>query len=125
IKAWCYWWKGYAYASIGSMYYSGLINDKAGSTNSDYVLHDKIIDQSNVYFNMAATTLGAITSATDYQTVITQLIPAFNRVGHGGTATDALTIDMWKRNINTMLARNILANKLAPFVNGNPNATIS
>ncbi|GAB3787130.1 hypothetical protein GCM10028818_51570 [Spirosoma horti] len=125
LKAWCYWWKGYAYASIGSMYYSGLINDKAGSTNSAYVLHDKIIDQSNVYFNMAATTLGAITSATDYQAVITQLIPAFNRVGRGGTATDALTIDMWKRNINTMLARNILANKLAPFVNGNPNATIS
>ncbi|AKD55393.1 RagB/SusD family nutrient uptake outer membrane protein [Spirosoma radiotolerans] len=125
IRAWCYWWKGYAYASIGSMYYSGLINDKAGSTNSDYVLHDKIIAQSNTYFNMAATTLGAITSATDYQTVMTQLIPAFNRVGHGGTATDALTIDMWKRNINTMLARNILVNKLAPFVNGNPNATIS
>ncbi|GAB4021041.1 RagB/SusD family nutrient uptake outer membrane protein [Spirosoma koreense] len=125
IKAWCYWWKGYAYASIGSMYYSGLINDKAGTTNANYVLHDAIINQSNTYFNMAVTALSAITSPSDYQTVMTQLIPAFNRVGHGGSATEALSIDMWKRNINTMLARNILVNKLAPFVNGNPNATIT
>ena len=32
IKAWAYWWKGYAYASIGSMYYAGLIADKTGTT---------------------------------------------------------------------------------------------
>ena len=43
------------------------------------------------------------------------------QVGNGGVPT----VDMWKRNINTMLARNILVNKLAPFVNGNPAATIS
>ena len=121
MKAWAYWWKGYAYASIGSMYYSGLINDKAGTTNGAYVLHDAIINQSNTYFNMAATTLGAITSVTDYQAVLGALIPAASQVGHGGV----LTVDMWKRNINTMLARNILVNKLAPFVNSNPAATIS
>ncbi|SFD28546.1 RagB/SusD family nutrient uptake outer membrane protein [Spirosoma endophyticum] len=121
IKAWCYWWKGYAYASIGSMYYSGLILDKAGVASSEYVLHDAIISQSNTFFNQAATTLTSITSASDYQAVLTQLIPVANQVGHGGV----LTVDMWKRNINTMLARNILVNKLAPFVNGNPNATIT
>ena len=121
IKAWCYWWKGYAYASIGSMYYSGLIEDKFGSTNSTYVLHDAILNQSNTYLNLAATTLGAITSTSDYQTVLGSLIPAFNQVGLGGV----LTVDMWKRNINTLLARNIVANKLAPFVNGNPAATIT
>ncbi|UFH56085.1 RagB/SusD family nutrient uptake outer membrane protein [Spirosoma sp. KNUC1025] len=121
IKAWCYWWKGYAYASIGSMYYSGLIEDKAGVTNGDYVLHDKIIEQSNTYFTMAATTLGSITSTTDYEEVLGQLIPEFTQVGNGGIPT----VDMWKRSINTMLARNILLNKLAPFVNGNPAATIS
>lgn len=121
IKAWAYWWKGYAYASIGSMYYAGLILDKAGSTNGNYVLHDAIINQSNTFFNQAAATLGNITSASDYQTVLKQLIPAINQVGHGGVPT----VDMWKRNINTMLARNILINKLAPFVNGNPSATIS
>lgn len=121
IKAWCYWWKGYAYASIGSMYYSGLLIDKAGGTSSDYVLHDAIIAQSNTFLNQAATTLGSITNATDYQAILGQLIPAFTQVGHGGIPTT----DMWKRNINTMLARNILVNKLAPFVNGNPSATIA
>lgn len=121
IKAWAYWWKGYAYASIGSMYYAGLIEDKSGVTNGDYVLHDAIINQSNTYFNLAATTLTAITSAADYQEVLGQLIPSFNQVGNGGVPT----VDMWKRNINTMLARNILVNKLAPFVNGNPSATIA
>ncbi|MBN8822182.1 MULTISPECIES: RagB/SusD family nutrient uptake outer membrane protein [unclassified Spirosoma] len=121
IKAWAYWWKGYAYASIGSMYYAGLILDKAGSTNGNYVLHDAIINQSNTFFNQAAATLGTITSASDYQTVLKQLIPTINQVGHGGVPT----VDMWKRSINTMLARNILLNKLAPFVNGNPSATIS
>ncbi|QDK78133.1 RagB/SusD family nutrient uptake outer membrane protein [Spirosoma sp. KCTC 42546] len=121
IKAWAYWWKGYAYASIGSMYYAGLIDDKSGVTDGNYVLHDAIIAKSNEYFNLTATTLGAITSTADYQTVLGQLIPSFTQVGNGGV----LTIDMWKRNINTMLARNILVNKLAPFVKGNPAATIS
>ncbi|WP_338874872.1 RagB/SusD family nutrient uptake outer membrane protein [Spirosoma sp. SC4-14] len=121
IKAWCYWWKGFAYASIGSMYYSGLIEDKAGQTDGNYVLHDAIINQSNTFFNQAATTLGTISSESDYEEVLGQLIPAFTQVGNGGIPT----IDMWKRNINTMLARNILVNKLSPFVNGNPSATIS
>lgn len=121
IKAWCYWWKGYAYASIGSMYYAGLINDAASTTNGNYVLHDKVIEQSNSYFNLAATTLDAITTDADYLEVLGRLIPAGNQVGKGGL----LTRDMWKRNINSMLARNILVNKLSPFVNGNPNATIA
>lgn len=121
IKAWCYWWKGFAYASIGSMYYSGLIEDKYGETNSNYVLHDAIINQSNTFFNQAATTLGSVSSESDYEEILGKLIPSFTQVGNGGIPT----IDMWKRNINTMLARNILVNKLAPFVNGNPNATIS
>ena len=121
VKAWCYWWKGFAYAQIGSMYYSGVIVDKSNSTNSNYVLHDAILEESNKNFNLAATTLGSITSVGDYSAILGKLIPSINLKGNGGV----LTIDMWKRNINTMLARNILLNKLAPFVNGNPNATIS
>ncbi len=121
VKAWCYWWKGYAYASIGSMYYAGLIEDQAGATNGNYVLHDAVITQSNNYLNLAATTLSSITSTSDYQSMLGQLIPAVNQVGLGGVPT----VEVWKRNINTMLARNIIANKLAPFVNGNPNAAIA
>lgn len=120
IKAWCHWWKGYAYASIGSMYYSGLILDKANVNNNNYVSHEEIINQSNKFLNMAATDLAAVTNTGVYQEMLGKLIPAFCQVGKGGI----LTQDMWRRNINTMLARNILVNKLSPFVNDNPNATI-
>jgi hypothetical protein len=122
IKAWCYWWKGYAYASVGSMYYSGLIVNEAGVGSNKYLVKDSIIAESNVWFNKASAILtSGITSATDYSTVLGHLIPSYTQVGHGGI----LTTDMWIRNINTMLARNILVNKLAPFVNSNPAATIT
>lgn len=121
IKAWAYWWKGYAYASIGSMYYSGLILDEPGVPSDEYVSHETILEESNKNFNLVKTSLDDITSEGDYTTLLTQLIPSFTQVGHGGV----LTRDMWKRNVNTMLARNIVLNKLAPFVNGNPNAVIS
>jgi hypothetical protein len=129
IKAWCYWWKGYAYASIGTMYYSGLIVDSVNSNNKTistinnrYLIKDSILAHSNYYLNLAATTLSAIpASSSDYATVLGQLIPSFCQTGNGGVLTTA----MWTRNINTMLARNILLNKLAPFVNNNPAATIT
>ncbi|HLZ85586.1 MAG TPA: RagB/SusD family nutrient uptake outer membrane protein, partial [Puia sp.] len=121
LKAWCYWWKGYAYASIGSMYYSGLLIDTYGKTTDHYVVKDSILARSDYYYNQAATLLGSITNTSDYSTILGQLIPAFCQVGNGGVLTPA----MWIRNINTMLARNLLLNKLAPFVNGNPSAMIS
>lgn len=122
IKAWCYWWKGYAYASIGSMYYAGTISNTAGVTSSKYLVKDSILAESNAYFNKAIDVLtNGIASTTDYASVLGKLIPAYCQVGNGGVLTTA----MWIRNINTMLARNILVNKLAPFVNGNPAATIT
>jgi hypothetical protein len=122
ILAWCYWWKGYAYAQIGTMYYSGLIINDAGKINNVYKVKDSIINQSNIYLSLAASTLGSIPAGSnDYSNVLGQLIPAFCQVGNGGV----LTPTMWIHNINTMLARNILENKLAPFVNNNPGATIT
>jgi hypothetical protein len=122
IKAWCYWWKGYAYASIGTLYYSGLIADKTDSVNGHYVIKDSIIAESNKYFNMAAGILNTgISNTGDYSTVLGKLIPSFCQTGKGGVLTPA----EWVKNINTMLARNILLNKLAPFVNGVPGATIA
>ncbi|MDQ6812694.1 MAG: hypothetical protein M3040_02975 [Bacteroidota bacterium] len=121
IKAWCYWWKGYAYASIGSMYYSGLIIDAAGTKSNKYVLHDAVIARSNFYFTEAANILNGITSLNDYTTVLGQLIPKITQTGNGGV----LTPQMWIRNINTMMARNLVLNKLSPFVNGNPAASIT
>lgn len=122
FKAWCYWWKGYAYASIGTMYYAGLIIDDANGTSNKYLIKDSIIARSDYYYNLAATTLAAIpASSSDYTSVLGQLIPSFCQTGNGGVLTTA----MWTRNINTMLARNILLNKLSPFVNNNPAATIT
>jgi hypothetical protein len=127
VKAWCYWWKGYAYAAIGSMYISGLIMDEydafynVSKVNGDYVPSSAVIARSDYYYNQALTTLGTITSTTDYKAVLGELIPQTNQVGLGGV----LSVAEWTRNINTMLARNILVNKLSPFVNDNLNATIT
>lgn len=121
FQAWAYWWKGYAYASIGSMYYSGLIIDEYGGTSSDYVTNDVVIERSNYYFNLAYTTLDGVSDEGTYSSVLGGLIPDFTQVGNGGVPTVA----EWKRNINTMLARNIVFNHLSPVINGNPAATIT
>lgn len=107
IKAWAYWWKGYAYSRIGSMYVAGLINDISSTTNGNYVAREKIIDEATKNFDLAATALTALgAGGADYTVVMNGLIPDFNRVGKGLVPTPA----QWKRNINTMKARNILVN---------------
>lgn len=106
IKAWAYWWKGYAYSRIGSLYYAGIIDNSEIGTNSNYVAKEKIIEESNANLDKAVTALTAVTNATDFADVIGKIIPNFIQVGKGGV----LTPDMWKRNINTMKARNILLN---------------
>ena len=121
VKAWCYWWKGYAYAQLGTMYYAGLIVDKSNTIVSNYVSQDKIIAESNRNLNLAMSTLTGISNQGDYGSMIAQLIPTQCQTGLGLPPTSA----MWIRTINSMLARNIILNKLAPYVNGNPNATIS
>ena len=121
VQAWAYWWKGYAYAQIGTMYVAGVIVDQSGAKIDKFVNQAAIIDESNKNLNQALTILTGISNAIEYNEVISQLIPQQNQVGLG----QALTSDQWVRTINTMLARNILLNHLAPFVNGNPDATIN
>ena len=121
IKAWAYWWKGFAYAQIGTLYYAGLIVDHSNTIVNKYVSQSAIIAESNKNLNLALTTLGAISNQSDYNTVIAELIPTQNQVGLGIPLSSAQFV----RTINTMLARNIVLNHLSPFVNGNPNATIS
>ena len=109
IQAWAYWWKGYAYSRIGSTYYAGLIQNQptdAVSTNGKYVTKEAIIAEASSNFDKAVTALGSATATTDYTATLGKLIPAFLQKGKGGV----LTIDMWKRSINTMKARNILVN---------------
>jgi len=130
FKAWAYFWKGFAYSNIGNMYYSGLIMDEYSQTldngttvlSNHYLIHDSIIARSNYYYNLAITTLGTISSASAYSTVLGTLIPAdFQSAPHSGVPT----IAAWIRNINTLLARNIVTSKISPFVNGNLSATIA
>jgi len=121
VQAWAYFWKGYAYAQIGSMYYAGLIEDHSATINNKFVDHNAIIAESNKQLNLALTTLSSIGSQGDYLTMIAELIPQQNQVGLGKAPSTAQFI----KSINTLLARNIVVNKLAPFVNGSTSATIA
>ena len=103
------------------MYYAGLIENKASTTNSNYVAQTAVIAESNTQLNNAITALKGISNQGDYNTMIAQLIPQQCQVGLGQPLSSA----QWVKTINTMLARNILLNKLSPFVNGNPSATIT
>ncbi len=109
VQAWAYWWKGFAYGRIGSIYYAGLIQNAsttAASTNGNYVTKEAIIAESNANYDKAAAALASVTSTSDYSDVLTKLIPGFLQTGKGGV----LTQTMWLHSINTMKARNILVN---------------
>ncbi len=121
VQAWAYFWKGYAYAQLGSMYYAGLIEDKSSTIVNKYVDHNAIIAESDKQLKLAQTTLSSISSQSDYLTMIAQLIPQQNQVGLGKAPSTAQFI----KSINTLLARNIVVNRLAPFVNGSTSATIA
>jgi hypothetical protein len=121
VQAWAYWWKGYAYAQIGTIYYAGGIVDQSSAKIDKFVSQAEVIDESNKNLNLALGLLNGISNQVEYNSIISQLIPTQNQVGLG----QALSSAQWIRTINTMLARNILLNHLAPFVNGNPDATIT
>jgi len=109
IQAWAYFWKGYAYGRIGSIYYAGLIQNATtteASTNGNYLTKEAIITESNANYDKAITALGAATATTDYSATLGSLLPSFVQKGKGGILTTA----MWLRNINTLKARNILVN---------------
>jgi starch-binding outer membrane protein, SusD/RagB family len=107
IKAWCYWWKGFAYARIGSIYYAGIIDDADNGTNGNYVTKEQIIAESDANLDKAAALLQTLTDDADYEAMIGRLIPNFFKLGKGGVPTP----QMWLRTINTLKARNILVNK--------------
>lgn len=121
VKAWAYWWKGYAYAQIGTLYIAGVIIDTANTVVSNYINHNDVIAESNKQLKLALSTLDNISSQDDYTRIITQLIPAQNQKELG----KPLSSVQFKRTINTMLARNVLLNHLTPFVKGDPNAAIN
>ena len=106
LKAWAYWWKGFAYARVGSMYFAGLVNNTSFSTNANYVTKEAIIIESNKNLDSCSVALDGVVNTAVHTAILTVLIPSFCQVGKGG----ALSVADWKRNINTLKARNILVN---------------
>ena len=109
LQAWAYWWKGYAYGQIGSMYYAGLIQNEttaAAKTNGNYVTKEAIITESNANYDKCVNALAAASDATTYNAILAKVLPSYVQKGKGGVLSAA----EWTRTINTMKARNILVN---------------
>lgn len=107
LKAWAYFWKGYAYSRIGSVYYAGIIKSEYNKNNGLYKSSAEMITEADANYNKAIEALNGITTLADYNTMVKALIPTQCQTGKGG----ALTPAMWVHTINTMKARNILVNK--------------
>lgn len=107
MKAWAYFWKGFAYSHIGSQYVAGLIKNDVSSLSNEYKSSADMITEANANFDKAVTALNAITTMADYTNLMKLLIPTQTQTGKGGI----LTPTMFIHTINTMKARNLLVNK--------------
>ena len=105
FKAWALWWKGYAYSRIGSMYLAGVITNDVGKTNGDFVDHTAIMAEADKVLNDCLTTLNAINETADYTSIMTGMVASFN------DNRKVTTTAMWKRQIYSLQARNLLVNK--------------
>ncbi|MBA4054545.1 MAG: hypothetical protein C0490_07530, partial [Marivirga sp.] len=87
LRAWAYWWKGYAYSRIGSMYIAGVITDEPNATNNNFVSNTEVINEGNSNFNKVITEMGGITDVATYAEVLSGLIPGYCQQGKGGIPT--------------------------------------
>lgn len=107
LRAWGYWWKGYAYARIGSMYIAGVITDVPNETNGDFVTNQEMIAEAMKNFDKAISELNSISDTGPYSDLLAVMIPGYCQQGKGGIPTP----EQWIRNINTLKARTLLVNK--------------
>jgi hypothetical protein len=110
LQAWAYYWKGYSYSKLGSMYLAGVIDDSPdssakGLTSGTYVPHDQVIAAANKNFDQAASIFGSITENSDYDATFKAIIPTFN------LPNNVITPAMWVRQIKSFEARNYLVNR--------------
>jgi starch-binding outer membrane protein, SusD/RagB family len=107
LKAWALWWKGYSYSRIGSIYLSGIINDEPGTgvTNGNFAGRDAIIAEGNKILDECTGVLNGLTQNADYDEVMTAVVPTFS------DNQKIISPAMWKRQISSYKARNLLANK--------------
>lgn len=107
IKAWAYWWKGYAYSRIGSTYYAGIINNSSEATNGNYVSKEAMITEANATLDKAVAAANGAASASEFTAMLAKIIPSYFQAGKGNATTPA----MLARNVNTLKARNLIVNK--------------
>lgn len=105
LLAWCYWWRGFCYSRIGSLYLSGVIVDTFGQTTGDYKDRTEIIVEANANFDKAIAILQTLTSGGDYDVTMKAIVPTFSQNNL------VVAPDSWVRMINTYKARNLLVNK--------------
>lgn len=115
LKAWAYWWRGYSYSRIGSLYLSGVINGAPanGTTTDMFVDHNAIIAEANKNFDSCIAILSTTPDNGDYMAMMDAIIPSVFRVAPviSDFKSGDITPDMWIRQIYTYEARNLLANK--------------
>lgn len=104
FKAWALWWKGYAYSRIGSMYLAGVIPTKVGVTNGDFVDHTAILAEADKVLNDCLTTLNAVSETADYTAIMQAIVASFD------DNKKVTSPAMWKRQVYSLQARNLLAN---------------
>lgn len=107
IKAWAYWWKGYAYSRIGSTYYAGIINNTSEGTNGNYVSKEAMITEANATLDKAVVAANAAANVTEFTSMLAKIIPSYFQTGKGSPTSPA----MLARNVNTLKARNLVVNK--------------
>ncbi|TPN81754.1 RagB/SusD family nutrient uptake outer membrane protein [Aquimarina algicola] len=111
LRAWAYFWKGYAYSRIGSMYTEGIITSEPGETNANYVSRQRMIEEATLNYDNAIEQLNQIDG--EISGFMESIVPGVFAPSsfRGNSSSRLLTKDMWIRNINTLKARNILVNK--------------
>lgn len=105
LKAWAYWWKGYSYCRIGSMYIAGIIAETPNSTNGTFVTNTQMVAEGIKNLDKALAILAPLAASPAYTELMGKVIPDFLQVG------GLLTPAQWVKNINTFKARSILVNK--------------
>ena len=62
-RAWAYFWKGWAYSRIGSLYSAGIINNEFSATNPDYVTNQEVIAEATKQLDEAISILQGVSES--------------------------------------------------------------